>query len=110
MTIPIRSMRPRVRRRRGSLTLLAVMLGAALALSACTFTASAGGLDTAAVERDIEAGVQEQNDLTVTVDCPDQVPVQEGDSFECTLTTEDGSTQPVSVLQEPDGVVSWSVG
>jgi hypothetical protein len=84
---------------------------AALALMTGCQVSVGGGLDTDAVEAEISRGIEEQTDAAVqSVDCPDDVDAEAGNSFTCSVTAEDGSTATVDVTQEDDeGNVSWEL-
>jgi hypothetical protein len=60
------------------------------------------------LEQVITAGISEQIGVTVTVVCPDDRPMQQGDVFTCTATTADGQPRTVEVTQtDSAGNVSW---
>ena len=82
---------------------LAVML---LLLAACSKT-----LEMDDVESEIQDGITEQTGIPVSdVDCPDEVEAEEGGTFECTATGEDGSEATVEVTQtSDDGDIRWEV-
>ena len=99
-------MRPRLRR--GGWIAPALCLG--LLLSACEVSVRGGReLDTGSIESQIETGIEEQTDVTVeSVQCPDDVLAEAGDTFECTVTDEGGDTATVKVTQVNDeGRVRW---
>ena len=84
--------RPRCR------AVLCALAGSALLLSGCSFEFSAGGPDLSQIEQKL---VDEQKkvtpDLEVTgATCPDDVDVEEGAKFECTVEIE-GVEAPYSV-------------
>jgi hypothetical protein len=76
------------------------------ALAACSKT-----IDTASLEENIRSELTAQAGVTPTdVSCPDDVPVEAGATFECTVTAEDGSTATVTVTQTDDeGNLDWEV-
>lgn len=81
--------------------------------SACSFSFSLGSneLDTEKAEREIATGIEEQLGIEIeSVDCPDSVEIEEGDTFSCTVVATDGSEGRVEVVQEDDeGNVSWEL-
>ncbi len=84
----------------------AVVAAAFLLLVGCSQT-----LDIAKAEEEIQAGIEEQTGASVTsVDCPDDVPLEEGNSFTCDVQGDDGSTGTVDVTQTDDeGTVRWEL-
>ena len=68
-------------------------------------------VDTEALEANIASEIEAQAGFAPTsVSCPEDVPAQEGDTFNCTVTAEDGSSANVSVRQTDDqGSVTWEV-
>ena len=84
--------------------LLAAAL-ASVALAACQTTLM---LNTDQLEQGIQEQIQSQTGLTVTgIECPDR-PIQQGDQFDCTVTTSDGQQLTVNVTQTDDqGNVNW---
>ena len=88
---------------------LCALLGAS-----CSFSASVGGggqLDTEKVEPEIATGIEAQTDVELdSVECPDDVDMEQGNDFECTATATNGDTAPVSVTQDDDeGNISWEL-
>ncbi|MEU7060032.1 DUF4333 domain-containing protein [Streptomyces sp. NPDC046197] len=87
-----------------------------------TFLVSLGGagiigntlgvsMDTSAVQRQIEQGVQQQTGTAVTVQCPSSVTVRTGESFQCVVTAQDGSTAMATVtVQNSQGEFVWRLG
>jgi hypothetical protein len=72
-----------------------------------------GGLDVGQIESEIQTGIEEQNPgVTVSsVDCPDEVEAEEGNTFTCTANIEGQGPAEVTVTQTDDqGNVRWSVG
>jgi hypothetical protein len=48
--------------------------------------------------------------VPLSVDCPDDVPVEADATFECPAVAEDGSQATITVTQEDDqGNLSWEV-
>jgi len=67
-------------------------------------------LDTNKLQETLATKILEQTGIAVRVDCPDSVPLLQGDIFQCTATANDGSTSPVDVVQNDDeGNVSWEL-
>ncbi len=83
-----------------------VTLAAAALFSSCTKM-----LDTSKLQTQIKSGIEQQTSVTVkTVDCPGDVKIKAGGSFECTVTLSDGSTHKVRVTQNDDkGNVHWEL-
>jgi len=91
--------------RRKSTTLFMVALFA-LATAACNPT-----LDDSALEQQISDGITEQTGVGIsTIDCPSGRPLQAGDTFTCTATTDDGTTLTITVVQNDNqGNVHWEI-
>ncbi len=69
-----------------------------------------GRLDTSAIEQQIAADLTRQVGSPTTVTCPDLVPLRPDSTFQCTATTDDGSTATVTVRQKDDaGNVEWNL-
>jgi hypothetical protein len=85
-----------------------IILATALLLgAACTVTRN---LDTEELEQRIAAELQAQVGVTPTsVDCPDDVPAEEGTQFECTATSDDGSTATITATVGEGSNVTWEV-
>jgi hypothetical protein len=81
---------------------------ASLAVAAAACTKS---LDTAGLETTLKDQIEEQTHSTITaVDCPDNIKVESGGTFECTATEESGATFTLEVVQTDDqGRVTWRV-
>ncbi len=98
-----------------SMSLLRVCAGlaaAVAALPACSFSASVGGddLDTDRAEQVIAEGILEQTDTEVTVQCPDDVPIEQDNTFDCTARDSDGTESTVEVTQTDDeGNIQWKL-
>jgi hypothetical protein len=88
--------------------LLALTAAAALALAGC----GDKKLDTDKLESKIKDGIQKQAGVRVkSVDCPGDVKVKKGDTFNCKATTSSGQTANVKVTQQDDeGNVNYQVG
>lgn len=103
---------PDRRTRFGRARLLVLSAAVVAVTAACEVSFDfGGGLDTGAIETDISGGIERQTGIAVrSVDCPDDVDVEAGDKFTCTVTAEDGSTAAVDVTQEDDeGNVRWQL-
>ena len=85
---------------------LVAVAALALAAAACTKT-----LDTGGLEGQLKNQIQDQTGTTITaVDCPADVQVEAGGTFECTAEEESGATFTVRVTQSDDqGNVEWEV-
>ena len=85
---------------------IVAVMAAALFLGACSKT-----IDIPKVESEIKSGILTQTGISVlSVDCPDEVDAEEGNTFECTAVGEDGSTATVEVTQTSDeGDIRWEV-
>jgi uncharacterized protein DUF4333 len=79
---------------------------AALALAGCSQV-----LDEEKLEAEISSGIEEQTEATgVSVDCPSDVPLEEGDTFTCTATSDDGDEAEVQVTQtDAEGNIRWEL-
>ena len=85
-------------------------MAAATALSACSVTTGGTSLDVKKVETEIASGIQDQTDMTVTVSCPDEVPIQAGATFGCTVTDASGGNGTVIATQKDDeGNYTWEL-
>jgi hypothetical protein len=79
---------------------------AALALAAC----GTQQLDTAEAEKTIADRLGQQAGTKVTINCPDDVEIKKGDTFECTAKARK-DTAKVKVTQlDDEGNVRWEVG
>ena len=87
-------------------TWIVAVLAVVFALGACSKT-----LDIDEIEDQISTGIEEQTGAQVSeVDCPDEVDAEEGDTFDCTVTAEDGTEANVKVTQtSDDGDVTWVI-
>lgn len=76
---------------------------AAVALGGCSGSVSVGRtLDTAKLEGKIRDELAKTVTGTIDVTCPRGVKIKEGDTFECTVKADDGSTGQVKVTQKDD--------
>ena len=85
--------------------LLAVATLAAAA-AACTKSLDSDGLETMLQEQ-----LTRETASTITaVDCPDEIKVETGGTFECTVTEESGTTFTLSLTQTDDqGHVNYKI-
>jgi outer membrane PBP1 activator LpoA protein len=79
---------------------------AALALAGCTQV-----LDDQELESEISSGIEEQTEATgVSVSCPSDVPLEQGNTFTCSATSDQGDIGQVQVTQTDDeGNVNWEL-
>lgn len=84
----------------------ALLASAVLLLGACT-----AQINTAELEQQIKDELGSQSGVTPTsVDCPQDVAAEAGDTFECTAVADDGSVATITVTQSDDeGNVRWEV-
>lgn len=82
----------------------------ALALAGCDVTVT-NYLNVDRAEEVISEGITEQTGIVVqSVECPDDVVLEEGHEFECTMTDEEGNQRTVSVTQtDGEGNINWSL-
>ena len=79
---------------------------ALLALTACGVTE----VDIDTVEENITTEVKEQLGTDVTVDCPDQVDWETGESFTCDVADDQGTTRQAKVeMVDDEGNVEWEL-
>lgn len=87
-----------------------VAVAAALGLAAC------GGIDSGKVEDTFRGQAEEvlaasgQEGSIASIDCPEDIPNEEGYTFECTATYSDGSsvTSQAEITDTDDGTVQFS--
>jgi hypothetical protein len=80
-------------------------LGVSVLLGACSMTVT---LNADQLEQAVATGISQQTGLTMTVTCPDDRPMQQGDVFTCTATAADGTSRTVEVTQtDAAGNVTW---
>src|SRR3954451_1888963 len=72
------------------------LVAGALVLAAC---GSDKTVDTATIEQGIKQQVDTASPIT-KVSCPDDVKAEKGDTFNCSLTAENGATGKVKVTQQ----------
>jgi hypothetical protein len=67
-------------------------------------------LDPAAVERDVAGQFHEREGVPVELDCPDDMDVEAGASYECTGTTADGEsvTLRIAITDEDPAAYTWT--
>jgi hypothetical protein len=83
-----------------------------LLVGACSFSASVGGnLATDKVETEILNGIEAQTEAEIdSVECPDEVKMEQGNDFECTATDSQGNSAQVQVTQTDDeGNINWEL-
>ncbi|HET9310320.1 MAG TPA: DUF4333 domain-containing protein [Actinomycetota bacterium] len=85
---------------------LAAVAVLAVAAAACTKT-----LDTDGLETELQRQIQQQTGGTISsVNCPADVEVETGGTFDCTAEEESGATLTIRVTQSDDqGNVEWNV-
>jgi hypothetical protein len=67
-------------------------------------------LDPAAVERDVAAQFQQREGVAIDLDCPDDMNVAEGATYECSGTTADGETVTlrIAITDENSAAYTWT--
>lgn len=77
-----------------------------VAAGACSKTLDSEGLETTLKEQ-----LTRETASTITaVDCPDEIKVETGGTFECTVTEESGTTFTLSLTQTDDnGAVNYEI-
>ena len=78
---------------------------AAVALGAC----GAQQLDTAEAEKTIGNRLGEQAGTKVTIDCPDDVEIKKGDTFECEAKARKDRAKVKVTQLDDEGNVRWKV-
>jgi Domain of unknown function (DUF4333) len=88
--------------------LVPLLAAGALAVAGC----GDKKLDTDKLEGKIKDGIERQAGVKIrSVDCPDDVKVKKGNTFNCKATTTSGQTANVKVTQRDDeGNVNYQVG
>jgi hypothetical protein len=95
---------------RSSLLRIGTGLAALLVtLPACSASVSTGGdLNTDRAEEVIAEGILDQTGTDVTVRCPDDVAIEQDNTFDCTARGSDGTESTVEVTQTDDeGNIEW---
>ncbi len=66
-------------------------------------------LDVDRLETTLTEGLEEQTGVVIeSVECPDEVPMEAGNEFECTATDDQGNTGTIIVTQDDDeGNITW---
>jgi Domain of unknown function (DUF4333) len=85
---------------------LAAVAALVLAAAACTKS-----LDSEGLEATLKEQLTQETGSTITaVDCPDEIKVETGGTFECTVTEESGTTFTLSLTQTNDkGNVNYTI-
>ena len=67
-------------------------------------------LDPVAVERDVAAQFEQREGVAIDLTCPDEMEVDEGDSYRCTGVTADGEqvTLQITVTDEETAAYTWT--
>ncbi|MBI1376249.1 MAG: DUF4333 domain-containing protein [Frankiales bacterium] len=93
-----------------SVGLVLLLLGALVAVGLLV-TGRERTLDVGAIEAEIGSRLSADAGTSVTVTCPETVPIQAGSVFTCDATASDGSHVDVLVQQRDDaGNVTWRIG
>lgn len=66
-------------------------------------------LDVERLETTLTDGLEEQTGAVIeSVECPDEIPLEAGNEFECTATDDQGNTGTIIVTQDDDeGSITW---
>lgn len=85
-----------------------LMASSAIAGAACSFSFTRY-LDTAKAEKEIAVGFTEQTGIAVeSVDCPEDVPLEQGVTFECEVVSQTNQKIIVAVTQtDEEGNINW---
>ena len=84
---------------------------AALSFAAALLAACSSGsvIDSNHLEQVVEDGLT-TNGITATVTCPDNVPIQQGGTFDCQAVTPDGISLTILItMTDSAGTVNWQV-
>jgi hypothetical protein len=67
-------------------------------------------LDPAAVERDVAAQFEEREGVPIDLDCPEEMEVDEGDSYRCTGVTADAEEVilQITIADEESAAYTWT--
>jgi hypothetical protein len=99
--------------RRSRTGLTAALIGGVLLLvagaAALAFTLQATVLDRTSVERDVATQFQQREGVALDLDCAQEMVVDEGATYECTGTTEQGEevTLEIAITDETDAAYTW---
>ena len=86
------------------------VLCAAAAALALFVTGCSQTIDGGDIEREVAAGVDDQQGVEAEVSCPDDIEAEDGGTFTCTATDSEGTEWDVSVVQQDaDGNVEWTM-
>ncbi len=68
-------------------------------------------LDTAGLETELKSGLESQLNISgVTVECPADIKVEKGATFECSASDDTGAKATITVTQtDEEGNVRWEV-
>ena len=87
-----------------------VALALPLLAAGCGMSIGDKTLDTGKLEQTIREGAGDGTIEVTSVDCPDDVEVASGTTFECRLLASDGTSAKVVVRQtDDDGNVTWRI-
>jgi Domain of unknown function (DUF4333) len=99
--------------RKSKAGLIAAVIGGALLLVAAAvalvLTLQTTVLDRTAVERDVAAQFEEREGVAVDLSCADEMQVDEGATYECTGTTDQGEeiTLRIAITDEQEAAYTW---
>jgi hypothetical protein len=83
---------------------------AAMVLMIAAAACGAASLDTSGLEDELAQQIETQLEVSVTVECPEDVDVEEGSTFECTASDGQGNAFAIEVTQANDeGDVTWKL-
>jgi hypothetical protein len=91
----------------GLLVLALLVVGVVLLF---VFLGGSSVLDQGAVERDVAAQFQEREGVGIDLDCPADMEVSAGATYECSGTTENGEdvTLQIAITDEGSGAYTWT--
>ncbi|MEI8056152.1 MAG: DUF4333 domain-containing protein [Actinomycetes bacterium] len=105
---------PQANRFRVWFTLLFVVLlitAIVVAAMALIYTRNRSLLDVRGIEQQVSAVLSSEGQTSISVRCPESVPVAADNTFECTATDPAGTQSTVIVHQDDDhGNVTWHLG
>ena len=89
-------------------TIALAIAAVTLALAGCDVTVT-NYLNVDRAEEVIAEGITAQTGIVVaSVECPEEVILEEGNEFECTMTDDEGNQRTVSVTQtDGEGNINW---